>query len=114
MTVTDINGNGATATGQYPNNKCHEARYNGSVGWAHLVSNVTAPAYSSNIGIERRPTTGWETITDTLTSIEVEYKFRLTASDFASGTSRFEVVPEPATLVVLLLMGALALLGRRR
>jgi MYXO-CTERM domain-containing protein len=116
MTVTDINGNGASVTGLHPGGACYRARYNASTAWADLIPGVSAGANSSNSASGRRPNAGWETIADSVTSIESEYWFRLSgqdAIDTASGTSRFEVTPEPATLG-LGALGVAALLARRR
>jgi hypothetical protein len=41
-------------------------------------------------------------------------KFTLSAGDQASATSRFEVVPEPATMSLLALGGIATLIRRRR
>jgi hypothetical protein len=116
ITVTDRNGNGASATGMLNGGtKSYEAVYNGATTWASLITAVTAPAFSSNTGFERRPpATQWETINDTLTSIQSKYKFTLTAGDSASGTSYFEVVPEPMTLTLLSLGAVATFISRRR
>ena len=47
------------------------------------------------------------------TSISIEYNFRLSGGDAVSFTGTFVVVPEPATLS-LLVLGGLAMLRRRR
>ena len=114
VTVTDRNLNGALITGLFPGDKMYEARYNGSIAWADLVDPVAAAPGDSEIGKERKPElpTLWGTISDTANSIEAEYNFTLSANDYASGTSAFEIVPEPTTLLLFGL--SLAMLGRKR
>jgi hypothetical protein len=49
-----------------------------------------------------------------VTDIQAEYQFTLSANDSASGTSRFEVVPEPVAMHLALLGIVGLLLARRR
>jgi hypothetical protein len=115
VTVTDNDANGATLTGVYTGSKAYRASYNAApVDWAYLVDPVTVAPDFSGIGMQRQPATGRLVIPATLTSIQSEFDFWLSANDQASGTSRFDVVPEPATLVLLALGGMGVLIGRRR
>ncbi len=95
LTVTDFNGNGATATGTFAGAKAYEARYNGSGVFADLVSPVVAGMNASNIGTERFPITGNAGIGPMVSTIESQFSFTLSAHDSASGTSRFNVIPGP-------------------
>lgn len=116
VTVTDNDGDGATLTGVYPGSKAYRAMYNApSVDWAYLVDPVTVAPDFSGVGIQRQPASGRLVIPATLTSIQSEFDFWLSANDQASGTSRFDVmVPEPATLALLALGGMGVLASRRR
>ena len=111
MTVTD-SGSGATVTGQHPGEKAYQATYNGTP-WVNLIDTFSIPGYGTGVASDRSPAAGWATISDDVSSIAASYKFRLTANAYASGTSRFEVTPEPATLGFMGL-GVAGLLLRRR
>jgi hypothetical protein len=108
ITLTDRGGGGATITGLF-GGKTHEATYNsGSTVFADLVSGFSGSGSST-----ASETTGSVSISGTVSGIESEFHFTLSAKDAASGTSTFSVTPEPAT-VALLGLGGLALLRRKR
>lgn len=112
MDVTG-DGDGATATGLHAGTKAYQARYNGSTAFANLIDQITFSEPDTQGKSGREPAAGWSTVSGTVNSIDAQFKFRLSALDFASGTSRFEVVPEPATLGFLGLGLAVMLLRRR-
>ncbi len=112
ITVTDNNGDGATLTGLFPGVKAYEAQYNGATGvFADLVSPVVAPGFGGALGQERLPPIPPNRIpiAGLVTDIESDFWFTLTAFDSAGATSRFDVVPEPSS-IVLAIMGGVALL----
>jgi hypothetical protein len=113
LTLTS-DANGATATGLFSGDT-YQARYNGSSVFANLVPGFSIPGDQTVVHTDRNPATGFTTIPGSVSSIESEFNFTLSALEQASGTSRFEVdaVPEPATLS-LLVLGGLAMLRRRR
>jgi len=113
ITVTS-GANPASATGQYSGNKAYTAIYNGTTNWAYLVDSVTAGAGGYSVtGSDRRPATDDEVILANVSSIQAAYSFKLTKGDEASGTSRFALTPEPATLG-LMGLGLAMMLRRRR
>ncbi|MHB9038345.1 MAG: hypothetical protein ACYC64_16950 [Armatimonadota bacterium] len=114
VTVTDINGDTATATGLIPGSKFYEAAYNGSSVFAKLVTSpIVAAAYGSTTGSENVPP--WVGM-GSVSSMQSKFSFSLTPGDSASGTSVYTIreVPEPTCLGVLA-MGLVGLAaGRRR
>jgi PEP-CTERM motif len=115
--VTDLNGNGVTATGSFAGGtKAFEARYNGPTVFADLVTTpVAAGAFGSNSANEAFPLVGTTPIAGLVGNIQVEFNFLLTAGDLASGTGVFTVTPEPSSMA-LAMMGVtgFVLWARRR
>jgi hypothetical protein len=105
LTLNDIDGNGATLTGLESGGNVYKTIYNGSVSCTCLNSSysVTNP-YDGQVESNRDPISGMSIMPDTITSIQSEYQFTLSANDQASGTGTFDVqpVPEPLTLVGVL------------
>ncbi len=108
--VTDADGSGwARLKGLFSFwgfDLAYEARYNGTNAWADLLMTTTVQIPGASILAEEgrpdaAPSVVRETIFDTVSSIESQFKFTLTAYDTAEGNSVFDVVPEPTTLLLL-------------
>jgi len=94
-----------TLTGAY-NYEAYRSLYNGTTVFADLVDTpVGWPGGSES--------SGWQQIFGTVSSMQAKWRFTVSAEGIASGTSNFEIIPEPATLL-LLGLGSLALLRKRR
>lgn len=101
-------GMGDTLTGGY-DLKAYRSLYNGSTVFADLVDPATWPGGSEF--------TASQAIPGVVTSMQAKWQFILSAEGIASGSSNFEitgdVIPEPAS-ILLLGLGGLALLRKRR
>ena len=102
VTVTDslMTMNGATANGLL-GGKFYRATYNGASTLPDLVNGpVVVPA---NGTLTVSGTDPWQNV-GAVNSMQSEFYFNLTASDLASGTSSFAVVPipEPGAMLALL------------
>jgi len=88
----------------------YAAYYNTPPGtvFAEYVSGLTTTTTTSESG----NTGGWVLIPDTVSNMQAQYSFTLSAMDLASSTSNYLIVPEPAGLA-LLALGAVVLLRRR-
>lgn len=111
LTLTEGSNSTASITGLFANNsKIHQARYNGDSVFADLLNNFSVAGTNS----ESKPAVGYETITGSVSSIESEFKFTLSAKDYAEGMSTFFVeAPEPAT-IVLLTLGSFLLIVKNK
>jgi hypothetical protein len=118
ITLTDNDGNGASFTGLFPGPKGYQAQYNGrSAVFTNLISPITAgPDAATATTSERFPVTGTTVVPGVVNDIESQWFFVLSANDSASGTSRFNVVPEPSSMVLAVLgfVGLVAWGWRRR
>ncbi|MFI4892589.1 MAG: hypothetical protein ACIAQ0_04010 [Phycisphaerales bacterium JB058] len=110
VSVTDLNGNGATLTPM--SGGAYRSYYNGGgTNFQNLIdAPIVAAAHSSASTSDTFPAVGYQNIGTTLTDIESEWRFSLSAGDLAAGTSEFEVIPAPASAV----LGLTALVGLRR
>jgi hypothetical protein len=88
------------------------AQYNGAVPGGTMFNElITTPVVVAPFGqTPASGDTGWQSIAGAVSDISTQLSFTLTARDSASGTSNFEILPEPASLVLL---AGLALLRRR-
>lgn len=112
VSLTDINGNAAAFGGNVGNGDSYTAHYNGMPGstFTTLVPGFNAGAFLTNTNSE---SFGFAPIAGNVGDMTASWNFSLSANDMASGTSKYELVPEPGTLAALAI-GAAALLRRRR
>lgn len=119
MSITNGIGSpaGVASAGQFPGNKAYQARYStdGIINTGTVFGNLV-DSLSAVIGTSQTEETNgglFVAIPGTVYMMESQYQFILSAGDQASGTSHFEIVPEPASLG-LLAAGALLVIRRRR
>jgi len=117
FTVTDLTGNGAQMLGLgSPGTGMYRADYNGFVPggtkFCDLVYSVVAGPGGSGGGSQNYPPSGYVDIPVGVYDMSVQIAFTLTANDLGSGTSYYQIIPEPMT-AGLLLIGAMALARRR-
>lgn len=78
--------------------------------FAEFVSGLATDTTISDDG----NTGGWVPIVDTVSNMQAQFSFTLSAEDQASGTSNFLIIPEPTNLVLLALGGVIVLARRWR
>jgi hypothetical protein len=114
FTVTDGEEDGAQLVGT--GGGAYLAQYNGFVPggttFANLIPQVNAPAMGSGSLAEEFPGGGnYQNLGTSASNMSSQVSFTLTPNDLASGTSNFELIPEPGAL--LLVLTGLALVRRR-
>lgn len=112
----------ATATGLLSKGKIFEARYN-ATSWtngtgtvfATMIGGMTAKS-ASVYAYDRSPQTGMKAIPGSVSSIGAQYQFALGGDcSTATGNGKFEVVPEPGTILAALsILGPAGLIFRRK
>lgn len=105
-----VTGPGATLWGSYTGGKAYKALYNDTTTFAFLVD-TPITSYSAE------DTGPFQALPGTITSMQSKFQFILSAHGTASGSSYYEitgdVIPEPAS-ILLLGLGGLVLLRKRR
>ncbi|MCX7427617.1 MAG: PEP-CTERM sorting domain-containing protein [Planctomycetia bacterium] len=117
VTLTDSTGDGASLNLASGWNGLYRATYNGSTVFAELLA---AQSIAGPGTISSSTDSGVQAIPGLVNSIQASYAFKLSAKDYASGSSQFEVigttsdVPEPS-MFAMMAFGLLGLLlGLRR
>jgi hypothetical protein len=129
VTVTDFGGDGASLSGNFPNNDTYRAFYNdpGNVAatgttFATLTPGIISSPNSSATSTEGFPdNAGTFSSMDesggslgTVSSMSAQWAFSVSQNDSASGTSTFIIVPEPTSCLLCLCgIAALAFVRRR-
>ncbi len=117
VTVTDLNGDGATLSPD--GGSIYSSQYNGDwpngTPFADLLANpVSAGANQTNADSDEYPGGGgFVSIGEPVQSMSAAWTFTLSAFDVASGTSTFFIVPTPAGLGLLGVAGLVAIRRRR-
>jgi hypothetical protein len=120
INLTDFDGDGASLTALAPLTGAYLANYNGFVPggatFANMIAQISVDGINNPFGTSTgggmQPAVGYMPIGAPVSNISTQISFMVSANDLASGTSVFEVIPEPTS--VLLLAAGLVLVARRR
>lgn len=114
VTLTDTEpfvGNGASLNFAKNWNGLYRATYNGGTLFSELLGTQSvAPTGTTSASAN----SGTQTIAGPVNDIQASFNFTLSANDDASGSSQFEVVPEPSVLAMLIVGLVGMAIGRRR
>ena len=119
LTLTDGSEppNGANYTGQYLSGNGFMAQYNGAAptgtSLIEAVPSMATVLPNTSVGSGPFGTFGFTPIAGAVSDMSMQLKFEVSAEDSVSGTAFYLIVPEPGTLSLLLLSGALAFIRRR-
>lgn len=109
VNLSDFMGDGAWLDGAGPDDRVYLAQYNEFVPngttFTTLIDGLSTDEAFDTVSIDDE--TGWQSLTGTVDNISSQVKLTLSAFDMASGTSNFEIVPEPAGLLLLVVASAL-------
>jgi hypothetical protein len=111
VTLTDTSTNGATLTLVGTNAGAFLPNYNGGTLFASLIG---AQSLASGGSVTVAEGTGPQTIAGAVSSIQGRFQFTLSAADTLSGEGNFIVVPEPATIGLLVVGLAVGIAFARR
>ena len=102
FTVMDIMGEGVSLVGLQPGGGAYRAYYNDSITFAEAIGpiDVIPPATLAE-GNFAYPGGGAHVPIGVASNMGAEIAFSLSAYGFVSGSSNFEIVPEPAGLLLL-------------
>jgi len=99
-----VMGSGVSLVGLHPGGGAYHAYYNDSITFAEAIGPITVgPTEPLAIGNFAYPGGGAYLPIGSVSNMGAEIAFTLSANGFASGSSNFEIVPEPAGLLLLAL-----------
>lgn len=111
ITLTDFDGTGAALNGLNPAGGAYLAQYNGFVPggttFHEAIPQILADPFDI---VDASSDSGVVPIAGAVISMSSQVSFTLSANDLAAGTSTYQIVPEPASLLLIV---ATALLRRR-
>lgn len=118
VTVTDLDGDGASITGLHSNGDIYWAAYNGMVesfGSTNFHTGISGastfnPFDSASASSSIPP---WASISGTVSDMSAQFRFRVSPNDLATGSSSYEIIPTPGVLTLAGLGGLLAARRRR-
>ncbi len=110
-------GGGATLTGLEGGPAAYLAQYNGFVPGgttfsAQIDQIIADPRGTRNMSVNDPDPVNYRAVGSAVSDMSAEIKFSLTGRDLASGTTTYEIIPEPAACL-LLAAGAIGLRRRR-
>ncbi len=119
VAITDNDGDGATLTGGFGGSG-YRANYNGTIPTGTVFSDllpgplVAAPFDSNGISGDSAGYPAYIPIGGAVNSMQAKFNFDLSANDSAAGTSFYEIIPAPGSVVLLGAAGMIGAARRRR
>lgn len=119
VTITDNDGDGATLNGGF-GGFGYRANYNGTIPSGSVFSTllngplVAAADDSATLSQSTGGYPGYQAIGGAVNSMQAKFNFQLSPNDTASGTSFYEIIPSPASAVLLAGAGLVGAARRRR
>ncbi len=113
VSVTDLTGDGALLSGNggAGGTASYLAQYNGFVPggtpFADLLPSASAGPWLMQTTTDAYPASGYVPVAGTVHNMSSMVTFTLSANDMASGTNFFEIIPEPGTALLTLVVLAL-------
>jgi hypothetical protein len=119
FTLTDgIDEDGATLGPLSADPGSYKAQYNGypdGTAFTYLIPQMVADPMGTTSLSEEYPGGGlYQAIADPVSDMSAQVSFLLTPNDLASGTTVFEIIPEPVAGLGLIVLGVVSLGWRRR
>ena len=109
VNLSDFDGDGAWLNGAGPDDRVYLGQYNQFVPdgttFTTLIDGLSTSEPFDTVSIDDQ--TGWQPIVGAVDNMSSQISLTLSPFDMASGTSNFEILPEPGALLLLVLGTAL-------